>query len=117
MGNYSFKTTGLPEPVNGVIEGHNFTQGAPHTVIYTGCTGLTFRQCNLINCDVPAGSVVERCNTGHMTFCSHIWNGWLEKGYISACATECEHVISKDTITIDGVAVDTSYKYEDKVVA
>jgi hypothetical protein len=117
VGNYSFKTTGLPEPVNGVVEGHNFTQGAPHTAIYTGQTGLTFRNCNLLNCDVPAGSVVERCNTGNMSFCSHVTPGWSEKGYISKCAADCSHRTVVDTVTIDGVTVDSNYTYEDKVVS
>lgn len=117
MGNYSFKTKDLPKPdEKGVVEGHNFTQGTPHTKIYEGMKGLTFRNCNLLNCDVPGDAIVKLCNTGHMTFCSHIWKGWLDKGYISECATECDHVIVKDTITIDGIVVDTSYKYEDKVV-
>lgn len=116
MGNYSFKTTGLPEPVNGVVEGHNFTQGAPHTAIYTGQTGLTFRNCNLLNCDVPAGSVVEFCNRGHVSFCSHLHDSWLAHARISACAESCTHIIHADAIIIDGVAVDTNYYREDKVV-
>lgn len=114
MGNYSFKTTGLPEPVNGVIEGHNFTQGAPHTAIYAGQTGLTFRNCNLLNCDVPDGSIIEGCLKCHVSFCSHTHPEWLALGYISECATDCTHKTTTDTITIDGVSVDTHINYEDK---
>ena len=117
MGNYSFKIVGLPEPVDGVVEGHNFTQAVPHTPIYTGYTGLTFRNCNLLNCDVPADSVVERCQRSQVSFCSFLHDSWLSNGYIVACATNCTHLTVTDTVTIDGVAVDTNYTYEDKGVA
>lgn len=112
MGNYSFKTTGLPEPVNGVVEGHNFTQGAPHTAIYAGQTGLTFRRCNLLNCDVPAGSTIEDClGPVHTSFCSHLYPQWCEKGYITECAENCSHLTVTDIVTIDGVVVDSNYTY------
>ena len=117
MANYSFKTTGLPEPIENVVEGHNFTQGTPHTPIYAGYTGLTFRNCNLLNCDVPAGSVIEHCNRSQVSFCSHLHTEWLTPGYISACAANCTHLTVTDTVTIDSVAVDTNYSYEDKGVA
>jgi hypothetical protein len=118
VGNYSFKTTNLPEPVNGVVEGHNFTQGNPHTAIYAGQTGLTFRNCNLMNCDVPAGSVVENSLYPiHVSFCSHVRPEWLENNYISACGTDCIHKTVTDTMTIDGVAIDTHITYEDKAVS
>ena len=117
MGNFSFKTTGLPEPVNGVVEGHNFTQGAPHTAIYAGVTGLTFRNCNLMNCDVPADATVISCLQTHRSFCSNLHDSWLAKEFISQCAVDCEHRTIVDTITVDGVAVDTNYTYEDKAVA
>ncbi len=117
MANYSFKTTGLPEPVNGVVEGHNFTQGAPHTKIYEGQAGLTFRNCNLLNCDVPGDAVVEGYTPCHISFCSHQHPEWLSRGFISECATDCTHRTIVDTFTIDGVAIDTHSTYEDKGVA
>ena len=117
MGNYAFKTTGLPDPVDGVIEGHNFTQGAPHTKIYEGQTGLTFRNCNLLNCDVPSGSVVESCLSCHVSFCSHLHPEWFWRGYISECAENCSHVTAYDTVTIDSQSIHTNYSYEDKAVA
>ena len=116
MGNYSFKTTGLPEPVNGVIEGHNFTQGRPHTAIYGDQIGLTFRKCNLLNCEVPDGSVVDDCLTCHVSFCSHLNDGWLEMGVIDECAIDCEHLVQIDTITIDGESLGENRIYENKVV-
>lgn len=117
MANYSFKTTGLPEPVNGVVEGHNFTQGNPHTKIYEGYTGLTFRNCNLANCDVPADATVISCNRGHISFCSHLHPKWTEKGILTQCVENCSHVIHVDNVTIDGVVVDTNYSYADQGVS
>ena len=116
MANYSFKTTGLPEPINGVVEGHNLAQAVPHTAIYAGQLGLTFRKCNLMNCDVPQGSILDDCNTGHTSYCSHVHPKLLTLGILSACVANCSHVITTDTITIDGQLVDTVYTYEDKAV-
>jgi hypothetical protein len=116
MGNYSFKTTGLPEPVNGVVESHNLLQGKPHTKIYNGVSGLTFRKCNLTNCDLPVDAVVDDCLIGHVSFCSHLHEKWAEKGLIDQCSENCEHISEIDTVTIDGVVVDTVYQYADKVV-
>ena len=118
MGNFSFKTKDLPKPdEKGVVEGHNFTQGTPHTKIYEGYTGLTFRNCNLCNCDVPEGSVVEYCCTGYVSFCSHQHPEWFSRGFIPECTSNCTHRTVVDTITIDSVVVDTNYTYEDKGVA
>ena len=116
MANFSFKTTGLPEPVNGIIEGHNFTQGRPHTKIYEGYSELTFRNCNLLNCDVPSDSVVISCGLGHVSFCSHLHPKWLENGFVFECVESCEHLVSVDTITIDGILLNTQNHYEDSEV-
>ncbi len=118
MGNYSFKTTGLPEPVNGVVEGHNFTQGVVDTEIYTGQTGLTFRNCNLTNCKIPPDAIVEGSKYPRkVSYCSHNHPSWLEKSYIAECSTNCSHVVTIDNVTIDGVVVDQNHTYEDKAVS
>lgn len=51
----------------------NFTQSVPDTSganpvgveMFPGYSGppMTFRNCNLVNCKVPAGSIIEDCNT------------------------------------------------------
>lgn len=56
----------------------NFTQRVPDTTgpnpvgvdMFPGYSGpvMTFRNCNLINCEVPAGSIIENCNTNVMEF-------------------------------------------------
>ena len=116
MGNYSFKTTGLPEPVDGVVEGYNFTQGVPHTKIYEGVNGLTFRNCNLLNCDVPEDAVVEGYTMSYASFCSHLHPEWLSRGFIPECQENCTHVTRVDNVTVDGVVIDQNYTYEDKAV-
>jgi hypothetical protein len=116
MGNYSFKNTVLPEPVNGVVDGHNFTQSVPNTSIYDGYTGLTFLNCNLTNCEVPVGSVVIGSKYPRLvSYCSHN-NPKLVIHGLPECAVECEHLIITDSVTIDSVVVDTNYTYEDKAV-
>jgi len=101
-----------------VVEGHNFTQGTPHTAIYAGQTGLTFRSCNLLNCDMPADAVIVDClYPAYTSFCSHLHPRWAEKGYIATCVESCSHVAHVDTVTIDGVAVDTNRSYADTGVA
>lgn len=119
MANYSFKTTGLPEPVDGLIEGHNFTQASPHTAIYSVYSGLTFKNCNLINCDVPSDSILISCNRGHMSFCTNDkMNKFMaERGYLTPCVENCEHLKETDSVVIDGVIVEPGNKtYENEVV-
>jgi hypothetical protein len=51
----------------------NFTQHVPDTSganpvgvdMFPGYSGpaMTFRNCNLVNCKVPSGSIIENCNT------------------------------------------------------
>lgn len=114
MPNYSW-TTGKELPDGMVFVNCNFSQKEPHTAIFTGKTGLTFRNCNLVNCDIPADSVVEGGIRCHVSYCSHVHPQWVEKGLLE-CAENCSHVTGVDTITIDGVAIDTVYNYADKGV-
>jgi len=116
MSNYSFQQP--PDiPDNSIIDGGNYTQSVPHTKIYEGITGLIFRNCNLVNCDVPPDAIVENCNTKQVGFCSHLHPKMLEHGYISKCSISCQHLTGTDTVTIDGTQVDVNYIYSDKGVA
>lgn len=110
-GNYSIGKQSIISPNNGdVFERSNFSQAIPHTSIFPGISGLTFRQCNLVNCDVPADAVVESCNTSQVSRCFHLHPdfGLLEE------EDNCEHVVDTDTITIDGQVVDIIYHRKDK---
>ena len=92
-------------PVDGdVVDGCNFTQPVPWTPIAVGLSGLTFRNCNLVNCSPPADSVVESCNRVQIS------------RHTEACPVDCEHLVSSEDIIVDGVVVDTLRQYEDKVV-
>ena len=94
-----------------VIEGCNFMQVNPHTRITT-VSNLTFNNCNLMNCDLPADAVTGWNNRLQISRCAHI-HGTDE--YF--CETECSHMTSKEEIVLDGEVVDTIYEYEDKVVS
>jgi hypothetical protein len=117
MPNYAFtRLQNLPiVENNSIIDGWNLTQKEPNTSIFIGNTGLTFIRCNLINCSVPIGSIIEDCLVGNISFCSNEHPEWVAKG-LTECVENCSHVTSVDTITIDGVVVDTIYHYSDKVV-
>ena len=51
----------------------NFSQSEPHTPVLQGLTGLTFINCNLTNCDVPADSSLTNCNATQVL--RHVWIG------------------------------------------
>lgn len=107
----NFSLDALPSSIeNGeVFEFCNFTQAIAGTDIFSGATGLTFRNCNLINCVVPVGSIIEKCNNTQKSFCSHLHTNW---GLV-ACIDDCEHVYNSDEIWVDGVLIETTYYYED----
>ena len=112
MANYSFDKVKDCKFENGKkFNSDNFTQAKPHTKIGGGYKGLVFENCNLCNCDVPEGSTVKDCLTVQISRCSH-----LHEGLPFTCETECEHMVSKDEIVVDGKTEETIYEYEDKVV-
>lgn len=91
-----------------IIESCNLFQKYPHTKI-TEVVGLTFRMCNLVNCDLPADALVEGMKAYHISYCGHLNDGYT-------CAIDCEHVVSSEQIIVDGVVVDTLYEYADRRV-
>ena len=116
MANYSLGIIPIPDVPNGsTFTGDNFLQMFPHTAILEGKAGLTFVNCNLTNCDLPEGSVTVGCRPVHGSFCSHVHPKWIDKG-LTECAVDCDHLDDTDTITIDGVVVDTIRHYSDKAV-
>lgn len=113
MANYAFKNNDdLPDiPKNKTFTGCNFFQATPHTPIFEGVVGLTFRDCNLINCDLPNDATVISCNHNHYDFCTNLRPSLLQHG-VEACAEECKHVVTKKEIVVDGDGVDTIYLYQ-----
>lgn len=117
MPNYAF-TTGKALPVVGnghTFEYTNFTQRVPHTPIFAGITGVTFKKCNLTNCDVPVDAIIDNCLHFHKELCANIHPEWVAKG-LPVEAENCSHIVDTDIVTIDGVVVDTTYHYEDTKV-
>lgn len=109
-GNFSLNRISLLNAQTGdVFERVNFAQKSPHTLICEGVTELTFLNCNLTNCDIPADAIAEGCNRAQINRCSHLHP---DIG-LSECETECEHMINKDEVWVDGVLVDTFYQYKD----
>lgn len=105
------------EASNGdVFEHCNFSRSVPHTVILTGITGLTFTQCNLVNCDVPGDAVIDGGLHIHKELCAHLHPNRVDAGEIDAEDDNCSHVVDTDEVWIDGELVDTIYHYKDTVV-
>ena len=90
----------------------NLSQLQPHTAIFAGRSGLTFRACNLVNCDVPAGSVVIRCNTCQVSRCSHLHPEWP----LPIEVEDCPHVVERNEVAVDGATVAVDYVREDTVL-
>jgi len=94
------------------IKGWNLTQLNPHTKICEGVKGLTFIDCNLMNCDIPEDAKVVDCLQVHKSFCSHEHPKWVKKG-LKECSENCEHFIQeKDRVEEYG----ETKAYKDKVV-
>lgn len=96
------------------FEACNFVQIDPHTKILEGYTGLTFKDCNMLNCDPPPDATLISCPNRHRSFCTHI--NPSKVGASGECVENCSHVVDTDTVTIDGQVVDTTYHYEDTEV-
>lgn len=98
-----------------IFEDCNLIQIAPHTAICSGITGLTFRRCNLTNCDVPEDAVIDDCGGvgRHKSRCSHLHPHFIKYG-LEICESNCEHVIDTDKVRVDGELIDTIYHYKDK---
>ena len=94
----------------------NLTQMYPHTNPFGSAVNLVLTRCNLTNCDLPSGSVVNDCMRTQVSFCSHLHPKWIDKG-LEVCATECEHMVDKTEVRVNTVLIDTIYEYEDKGVA
>lgn len=112
MANYAFtRKVPLPAiPEDKTFEYFNFTQKLPHTKIFEGITGLIFKNCNLLNCDIPADAITESCLRIHVEYCANLHPEF------EAEEENCPHVIDIDEIYDEGVLVETIYHYKDKVI-
>lgn len=108
--NFSFQDPPCSE--GDVFEHCNVMQLQPATAICVGVAGLTFRHCNLVNCQVPGDATVEHCNAAQISRCAHLHKKWE----LPAEPDNCPHVTSTDEVWIDGLLVDTTYHREDTVL-
>lgn len=114
MPNYAFKP--MPEvPEDKIFIEYNFYQLRPETEIFAGITGLKFIRCNLTNCKIPVDAELVSCRHVQYNFCTNLRPDLVDRG-LSPCEIECEHMVSKDVITIDGMVIDTVYEYADEKV-
>jgi hypothetical protein len=89
-----------PECENGqLLENVNIAQPKPHTKICEGITGLTFKSCNLTNCDVPEDAVVVDCLQIQRDFCVHL-HPTMD---LPDEPLDCRHV--KDIIEVEGTII------------
>ena len=106
------KNLSFTQPVceNGdTFESCNLHQLNPNTIICDGKTGLVFKNCNLINCQIPPDSTTENCNTTQINRCYWLHPEWpLEEE-----GENCMHVIDVDEVWMDDVLVQTFYVRED----
>lgn len=98
-----------------IINSGNFSQIYPNTEILVGLT-LTINGGNWVNVKPQPGWTINGGNWAQISRCSHLHPAtWFEHGLIE-CALDCQHCIDIVDVIIDGVTLDTIYKYEDLVV-
>jgi hypothetical protein len=90
----------------------NLVQLQPHTPVCVGKIGLVFRRCNLVNCDLPPDAIAEDCAQGHVSRCAWLHPEWP----LPAEPTDCPHVTTRHTVTVDGATVATEYERADRMV-
>lgn len=111
MANYSFKDPGDAIADGATIDSGNFTQLRPDTPIMVG-KPLTINDGNWINVRKDAAWIINGGNWTQIDRCTHLNPKLVDKG-LTECAVDCKHLVDTDTITIDGVVVDTVYHYAD----
>lgn len=109
-GNWSFTDPGGEIADGEIIEGGNFSQLAPDTPIMVG-KSLMVNGGNFVNVRKDAAWVINGGNFSQISRCAYIHPEWS----LPPEAENCSHVTRVDTVTIDGVLVDTIYHYEDTV--
>lgn len=112
-GNWSFRDPGNDIPDGSTINGGNFSQLAPGTMILAGKT-LTINGGNWTNVLIDANWTINGGNWSQTSRCSHLHPEWVAFG-LSECVANCSHVIATDQIVVDGQVVDTVYTYQDTV--
>ena len=90
----------------------NLSMLQPHTAICAGKMRLVFRQCNLVNCDLPLDAVIEGCSRAQVERCAWLHPEWP----LPVEPANCPHVTATHNVTIDGVVAATEYERADRMV-
>lgn len=114
MPNFAFKNPMDEIEDGGVIDGGNFSQLLPGTAILVGKT-LTINGGNWINVQQQPEWTVNGGNWAQINRCSHLHPELVARG-LPECVVECNHMMDKTEVVIDGVLIDTIYTYEDTVL-
>jgi len=107
-GNWSMRDPGDDIPDGSIINGGNFSQHTPETVIMAD-KPLIINGGNFVNVAKDPAWTVNGGNWTQISRCSHLHPGWVAKG-LSECAEDCDHVVSSET-----VLGETIYEYKDTV--
>jgi len=113
MANYSFTDPGDAIADDSVINAGNFTQMYPDTPIMAD-KPLVINGGNFTNVRKDAAWTINGGNWTQVSRCSHLHPELVARG-LTECALECDHLTGTDSVTIDGVLVDTIYHYEETV--
>ena len=111
MANYSNREPGDAIPDGATINGGNFSQAVPGTVILAGKT-LTINGGNWINVLRDPLWTVNGGSWWQIDRCAHLHPSWVEHGVIPAEPENCRHVLE----VIQIVGGDDVYVYEDTMV-
>ena len=80
----------------------NFSQQLPDTNPFGEATGLTFENCNLLNCSLPKDAKTKGCLMIKKSYCAHLHP---DKKLLK-CGIDCEHSRIDGELTV----------YEDKLI-
>ena len=108
-GNWSFRDPGDDIPDGSTINGGNFSQAVPGTVILAGKT-LLINGGNWTNVAIDPAWTVNGGNHTQISWCSHLHPELIPRG-LPECAEVCSHT----TETIEIVGGDDVYVREDTV--
>ena len=108
MPNYSHRDPGDAIEDGATIDSGNFSQLQPDTPIMVG-KPLTINGGNWVNVRQDAAWTINGGNWAQVSRCYHLHPDWN----LPVEPDNCVHVTEIDTVTIDGVVVDTIYQRED----
>lgn len=98
------------------IEGYNVSQDLPNTIICEGLTGLTFKNCNLLNCKIPDDAKIDDCLHRQKDFCYHEYYDKIKdtstRPLLPVEEENCRHVT--DIIELDGIVIE--YRRKDRLI-